>query len=97
LLPYQKQYQELFQQLRTALKGQAEYADELMELEERYGEVTNQIKEIQEALYVSEDVIDKLVEIDKELNSASGWGTWEMLGGGKISSIAKHSLKSRKS
>jgi len=91
LLPYQKQYQELFQQLRTALKGQAEYANELMELEERYGEVTNQIKEIQEALYVSDEVIDKLVEIEKELSSASGWGTWDMLGGGMISSIAKHS------
>jgi len=91
LLPYQKQYQELFQQLRTVLKGQAEYANELMELEERYGEVTNQIKEIQEALYVSDEVIDKLVEIEKELSSASGWGTWDMLGGGMISSIAKHS------
>jgi len=91
LLPYQKQYQELFQQLRTVLKGQAEYADQLIELEERYGEVTNQIKEIQEALYVSDEVIDKLVEIEKELNSASGWGTWDMLGGGMISSMAKHS------
>ena len=29
--------------------------------------------------------------IDKSLSSAEGWGTWDLLGGGLISDIAKHS------
>ena len=27
----------------------------------------------------------------KNLNSAEGWGTWDLLGGGLISDLAKHS------
>jgi hypothetical protein len=36
-------------------------------------------------------VLDRLIDVESSLNSAKGWGTWDMLGGGLISDLAKHS------
>ena len=57
--------------------------------ESRY--VKNQIKEINEAIsagqiaeYLSERILDSL-------NSAENWGTWDLIGGGLVADLAKHS------
>jgi len=61
----------------------------LLENESRY--VKNQIKEINEAIsagqvaeYFSERILDSL-------NSAENWGTWDLIGGGLVADLAKHS------
>lgn len=49
------------------------------------------IREVSEAIDAGEKTLDSLREVRKKLKSAKGWGTWDILGGGFISDIAKHS------
>lgn len=49
------------------------------------------IKEIKEAIEAGENVLGSLNEVKKKLESAKGWGTWDMLGGGIFVDMAKHS------
>lgn len=91
LLDCQKEYQELFKQLHAALKSSSQHADDLITLELQYGKITNQIKEIEEAKSVGQSILEVIAGIKDDLGSAKGWGTWDMLGGGVVSSLAKHS------
>lgn len=48
-------------------------------------------KEIHEAIEAGEDAQNQLTRVISSLDSAEGWGTWDMLGGGFIATAAKHS------
>lgn len=48
-------------------------------------------KEINEAIVAGERAINSLNDAEEFLSSAGGWGIWDMLGGGFISSMIKHS------
>lgn len=48
-------------------------------------------KEIREAIEAGEITLDTLREVRKKLQSAKGWGTWDILGGGLLVDIGKHS------
>lgn len=50
-----------------------------------------QVQEIQEALGAGRAALETTDEILSSLGSAEGWGTWDLLGGGILSDIAKHS------
>lgn len=49
------------------------------------------IKEIKEAIDAGEKTNSSLQKMKEHLNTAKGWGMWDMMGGGLISNIAKHS------
>ena len=49
------------------------------------------IKEVKEAINASKDAIDSLNRVGDSLRSAKNWGTWDLLGGGLIANIGKHS------
>lgn len=49
------------------------------------------IREIQEAIEAGEMALGSLGRVEEKLQSAKGWGTWDILGGGLIANIAKHS------
>lgn len=49
------------------------------------------IKEINEAINVGEETLSSLQGVKEKLESAQNWGVWDMLGGGLISNIGKHS------
>lgn len=49
------------------------------------------IKEIKEAIDAGEKANSALLEMANHLDTAKSWGVWDMLGGGLISNIAKHS------
>lgn len=51
----------------------------------------NEIKELDEAIQAGEVALATVYGIIDELDSAEGWGTWDLLGGGLISDLAKHS------
>ncbi|MCR5214531.1 MAG: hypothetical protein K6E10_08935 [Eubacterium sp.] len=51
----------------------------------------NYEKERQEAIYAGNRALRSLRIAQKDLNSARGWGIYDMLGGGLISSLIKHS------
>ena len=49
------------------------------------------IHEIDEAAAAADRALMNLRQAAKELDSASSWGIWDMLGGGLISTLCKHS------
>jgi len=50
-----------------------------------------QYKEIVEAIEAAKDALSSLERVETQLGSARNWGIWDMLGGGFISSMVKHS------
>ena len=50
-----------------------------------------EIREISEAIHAGERALDSLREAKNQLNSARNWGIYDMIGGGLISSMIKHS------
>ena len=51
-------------------------------------------REVDEAIRAGERALDSLREAKGKLNSARNWGIYDILGGGMISSIVKHSKMS---
>lgn len=87
-----KQYEKMLKEKAEAIKASgSEKAAEIFQTEERITYLESQIKEIQEALGVGDTVLDITNSILSSLDSAKGWGTWDLMGGGLISDMAKHS------
>ena len=53
--------------------------------------MTNEMREIREAIQAGERALTSLRKAEEKLTSASNWGLWDIFGGGLISGIAKHS------
>ena len=53
--------------------------------------MTNEMREIREAIQAGERALTSLRKAEEKLTSASNWGLWAIFGGGLISGIAKHS------
>lgn len=66
-------------------------AHRLTELDERLATVQLQSKEWNEALSACRQLVSALQVAEDKLNSAADWGTYDMLGGGIISTSIKHS------
>jgi len=49
------------------------------------------MKELREAINAGKGALSSLDLVEEKLNSARNWGTWDILGGGLISNMAKHS------
>lgn len=86
-----RRYTEVFQQLQRELKTDLRYADRICELEKAIGENNAQLREIGEAISAGHAAMSQIESIEQSLDSAEGWGTWDILGGGLISDMAKHS------
>ncbi len=66
-------------------------ADKLNELSDWAAELGADVRELEEACSAGRGVIRLLDHALKLLGSALNWGTWDMLGGGTISTAMKHS------
>ncbi|WMT38959.1 hypothetical protein RE628_15645 [Paenibacillus sp. D2_2] len=100
----QQQIDQVQQRLREARDSKADYEQmfhekersilhsniELRELADRLAELTVQNKELEEALNAGISVQEDLSLAEESLNSARNWGTYDMLGGGMISTHIKH-------
>ena len=82
---------EVFSQIRSELKHDPDCGDRVCELERRLGEAVSQLREVDEAVSAGGACMRQIDMIDEKLGRAQGWGTWDMLGGGLISDLAKHS------
>lgn len=88
----ERTYKKLYDDKKELLmKSDSTSAEQLMELTERYQNAKNNRKEINEAISAGKNVLDSLSITQNSLNSAEGWGVWDMFGGGLISDLAKHS------
>lgn len=73
------------------LTSNSQTAEELLLLQERIRVSDNNRKEIEEAINAGQEVLRHIEQALKSLDSAEGWGTWDLLGGGLISDMMKHS------
>ena len=85
-------YEAVLKEKTTAVKlaGGAN-AEEIIKLEERLAYLKNQKKELQEAVSAGNSALSIANQVLSSLDGAEGWGTWDLLGGGLIADIAKHS------
>ena len=87
------QYQDALEQKRLSLRTSGtETGDQIIELEQKIAALEVQKREIREAMnagYSAQATADRILS---ELESADGWNTWDMFGGGGIiTHMAKHS------
>lgn len=68
-----------------------EMDDHISDLQEEWHAANAQLEEVEEAIRAGKKVLDQANDIEGELGSAQAWGTWDLLGGGVISHIVKHS------
>lgn len=62
----------------------------LTALDRERAELDGQEKELREAISAGENARRLLEAVQTDLDSAAGWGTWDMLGGGMLATMAKH-------
>ncbi len=64
---------------------------EILKLEARLAELESQRRELREAVSAGEAARNTADAILSSLGSAEGWATWDLVGGGLLSDLAKHS------
>lgn len=74
----------------TELKADPEVGGQSLELEARLGCITGQKRELREAVEAGNRALAITRQVQQELDSAESWGTWDMLGGGLLTQMAKH-------
>lgn len=62
----------------------------IVELEETLGTLENLKRELDEAFSAGRKAAAMAREVQEELDNAESWGTWDLLGGGLVTQIAKH-------
>lgn len=64
---------------------------QIAEAEAKLAEIAGQKQELKEAITAGQRALSTARSVQKELDSAEDWGTWDMLGGGGlITQMAKH-------
>ena len=85
-------YDKLLAEKQAALKAAGgHYSDKIHAIESRITWLERQMDEIDEAIAAGRRALDAAQSVMDSLRSAGNWGTWDMLGGGLISDMAKHS------
>ena len=86
------EYNRLLEEKRRLLTQAGDQsAETLISLSERLADLEADRKELQEAISAGNTAKRSLDEVRSLLSSAANWGTWDLLGGGTISTWAKHS------
>ena len=85
---WKNDYERVFQAKEQRI---LEQDGELRELAEYEALLTVQLKEVREALHAGQSVQHDLSSAQGSLHSAKNWGTYDMLGGGMLSTHMKHS------
>ncbi|MCD8500477.1 MAG: hypothetical protein LRY71_00805 [Bacillaceae bacterium] len=67
------------------------WCDELYEITDQKAEISATLKEYEEAIDAGNKAKAALSKAFSSLESAKGWSTWDMVGGGMISTAIKHS------
>jgi chromosome segregation ATPase len=88
----QEEYLRLIEEKGEIIKaGNYPQNDELERLMNEEVNIKSKEREINEAINAGNELLYSLDIVKDILDSASGWGVWDMLGGGFISTMAKHS------
>ncbi len=86
-----ERYEEVLQEKAKAIKtANHPELENILWLEEKLVEITDSKKELKEAIAAGQSALSTTEKILSSLESAEGWGTWDLIGGGMISDLAKH-------
>lgn len=89
---WEHKFHSLYQQKKEMLlNAGSRSADMLMAAEEKLDSTKNNLKEILEAVAAGNNVLRALENVMSSLDSAKNWGVWDLLGGGLLADLAKHS------
>jgi hypothetical protein len=80
----------LKQKEKILLESNNSHKLRIVEISEEMGNLRADKKEIEEAMAIGNKINNKVNELVSNLDSADGWATWDMLGGGIISTSIKH-------
>ena len=87
-----EQYTALLEKKKAAVKAAGgESGREILSLEESIAALESRAWELREALSAGRAAGETAERVQKHLDNAEGWGTWDMLGGGTLADLAKHS------
>lgn len=85
-------YDEILKEKADAIKAAGgSNGEEILKLEERNAFLESQKKELQEAISAGNAALSTTQQVLSSLDSAEGWGTWDLFGGGLVADLAKHS------
>lgn len=88
----ENQYEATLREKSAAVKAAGgATAEEILKLEERHTFLEHQKKELREAISVGNAALSTARQVLDSLDNAEGWGTWDLLGGGLLADMAKHS------
>lgn len=88
----QEMYDRLFERKKEHMvNSHSATGEQILMLTEELARVKNNQSEIDEAIRAGEAVCSHIDRALDSLNSAEGWGTWDLLGGGLVSDLMKHS------
>lgn len=65
-------------------------AQELLDAEARIADLEGQLREIREAADAGEAALNAADQVLETLDSAEGWSTWDVVGGGLLADLAKY-------
>lgn len=81
----------LSQKEQVIVDRQGEQAKQLSQLTTKINQLRLDGRELKEAIAAGQRAVSALHQVQSDLDSAKGWGTWDILGGGIISTAIKHS------
>ena len=88
----EREYEATLREKANAVKSEGgARAEEILKLEERHAYLESQKKELREAVSAGNSARSTAESVLSSLDSAEGWGTWDLLGGGLLADMAKHS------
>lgn len=85
---YQRAFREKKEQL---IASGSKTGEAILNLTQKITAYRSYEKELTEAIEAGEGALIHLKSASESLNSAEGWGTWDIMGGGFLSDMAKHS------
>ncbi|WP_202078474.1 hypothetical protein [Caldalkalibacillus salinus] len=84
-------YETLLQEKEALIKDTATvWSEELFALSEKKAELSSELKEYDEAIQAGQSALSKLSHVIESLDKAKGWSTFDLFGGGLISTAIKH-------
>lgn len=84
-------YEQALEELENLMREDPAMGGRICDLERQREDTMNQLREIDEAMGAGRAALDQVGVIMGSLESAEGWGTWDLLGGGLLSDMAKYS------
>jgi len=91
-LDCQKEFECLYAQKEEELIWEnGDIAQKMLDLSDKTNLARINIREIEEATDAGQEAFDSLDRVDNSLDKAEGWGIFDLLGGGLISDLVKHS------